>query len=69
MVMYSFHSTGGRVESNEELIGLLNKQLAPPGVKWANHIHYTGSCIALTFLFTKPATNGDLLGNPSAAGT
>ena len=45
------------------------KQVAPPGVKWTNHIHYTGSCIALTFLFIKPATKRDLLVNPIAAGT
>ena len=45
------------------------EQVAPPGVKWKNHIHYTGSCIALTFLFIKPATKRDLLVNPIAAGT
>ena len=38
-------------------------------LKRTNHIHYTGSCIALTFLFTKPATNKDLLVIPIAAGT
>ena len=38
--------------------------MAPPGVKWTNHIHYTGSCIALTFLFINPATKRDLLVNP-----
>ena len=49
---------------------LLSKvHVAPPGVKWTNHIHYTGSCIALTFLFIKPATKRDLLVNPIAAGT
>ena len=36
--------------------------MAPPGVKWTNHIHYTGSCIGLT------ATKRDLLINPIAAG-
>ena len=45
------------------------RQVAPPGVKWMNHIHYTGSCIALTFLFIKPATKRDLLVNRIAAGT
>ena len=44
-------------------------QVAPPGVKWMNHIHYTGSCIPLTFLFIKLATKRDLLVNPIAAGT
>ena len=44
-------------------------QVAPPDVKWTNHIHYTGSCIALTFLFIKPATNRDLLANPISAGS
>ena len=42
--------------------------VAPSGVKWMYHIHYTGSCIALTFLFIKPATKRDLLVNPIAAG-
>ena len=49
--------------------GLGDLQVAPPGVRWTNHIHYTGSCIALTFLFIKPATKRDLLVNPFAAGT
>ena len=49
--------------SNFQLI-----QVAPPGIKWPNHIT-TGSCIALTFLFIKPATKRDLLVNPTAAGT
>ena len=47
----------------------LCEQVVPPGGKWMNHIHYTGSCIALTFLFIKPATKRDLLVDPIAAGT
>ena len=46
-----------------------HSKVAPAGVKWMNHIHYTGSCIAVTFLFIKPATKPDLLVNPIAAGT
>ena len=43
--------------------------MAPPGVKSTNRVHYTGSCIAITFLFIKRATKRDLLVNPIAAGT
>ena len=64
------NSIPGIVRNMSDFFGLyLLKQVAPPGVKWTNHIHYTGSCIALTFLFIKPATKRDLLVNPIAAGT
>ena len=43
--------------------------VVPPGVKWMNHIHLTGSCVALAFLFMKLATKMDLLVIPVAAGT
>ena len=41
--------------------GFEKEQVAPPSVKWTNHIHDTGSYIALTFLFIKPSTKRDLL--------
>ena len=43
--------------------------MVPSGVKWMNHIHLAGSCIALAFLFMKLATKRDLLVNPIAAGS
>ena len=43
--------------------------VALPGVKWAYHVHYIGSCIASALLFIEPATKRDLLINPIAAGT
>ena len=43
--------------------------VAPSGVKWTYHVHYTGSCIALTFMLIKLATKRNLLVNSIAAGT
>ena len=56
------------LSSNKWLCHLISI-VAISGVKWTYHVHYTGSYIALTFLFIKLATKRNLLVNPIAAGT
>ena len=63
-----YYKCSGTTKPKHVAIRFLSR-VVPPGVKWTNHVHYSGFCIALTFLFVKLATTRDLLINLIAAGT